>query len=175
MKKNEPDSTRLIKRIRRLLSRLSRFTNQLQRHQLSCGPVTVQQCSTLEALVNGPLPMKKLAAEVALHQSTLTRVVEKLEEKTYVVRHRPAKNQRVVEVALTENGRQVYSDISASSTQLIGRILELLPKQEWESAAHGLEVLCDLLDPQNKVVQQIISGCCCSDLQTITKSRKTEK
>ena len=90
-------SNTLIRRARRSLSRLARFTNRLQRTQLACGPVTVQQCHTLEALTDGPLPMNRLADEVALHQSTLTRVVEKLEAKGLVVRERPAENQRVVD------------------------------------------------------------------------------
>ena len=100
MPKTEFSADDSIKRTRRSLTRLARFTNKLQRTQLACGPVTVQQCHTLEALNDGSMTMNKLADEVALHQSTLTRVVEKLEEKKLVVRKRPQDNQRVVEVTL---------------------------------------------------------------------------
>ena len=62
-------------------SRLTRFITQLTREQLSCCPITVQQSYTLEALMGGPKSMKALAAEAAFHQSTMTRIVEKLERQ----------------------------------------------------------------------------------------------
>jgi DNA-binding MarR family transcriptional regulator len=163
----DTEKRELIRRARRSLTRLARFTNRLQRTQLSCGPVTVQQCHTLEALTSGPLPMNKLADEVALHQSTLTRVVEKLEEKGLVARARPANNQRVVQVSLTDSGRDLFTQIDATSNQMIAQIIALVDPIERPGAVRGLEVLCDLLDPQNVKVQQIIAGCCCGDLPQI--------
>ena len=155
MKKTSPPSGDLIGRARRSLTRLARFTNQLQRTQLSCGPDTVQQCHTLEALSKGPLPMNRLADEVAVHQSTLTRVVEKLEVKDLVTRTRPANNQRTVEVALTEEGKTLFTQIDAASTQMIGNMLTLVAAEERAGAVRGLEILCDLLDPENAMVQQM--------------------
>ena len=96
----------LVQRSRQSFTRLARFFNQLMREQLTCGPVTVQQCYALEALVDGPRTMNELAAEVALHQSTLTRVVEKLEKQNLVQRRRLAHNQRSVEVRITEIGKK---------------------------------------------------------------------
>ena len=95
----------LVERSYRSFTRLARFFNQLMRQQLFCGPVTVQQCYTLEALMDGPKTMNALAAEVALHQSTLTRVVEKLEKQNFAIRTRKADNQRTVEVRITEDGQ----------------------------------------------------------------------
>ena len=155
----------IVRRARRALTRLARFTNRLQRTQLSCGPVTVQQCHTLEALTNGPLPMKRLADEVALHHSTLTRVVEKLEEKGLVARARPPSNQRVVIISLTDGGRALFAQIDAASNQMIARIIALIDPAERNSAVRGLEVLCDLLNPQNATAQQIIGGCCCGETE----------
>ena len=42
----------LVKRSQQSFTRLARFINQLMREQLGCGPVTVQQCYTLEALID---------------------------------------------------------------------------------------------------------------------------
>jgi len=148
-------------RARRSLSRLARFANRFQRLQLACGPVTVRQCQTLEALMDGPLPMKKLADEVALHQSTLTRVVEKLERKGLVTRGRTPGNRRAVEVALTDSGRSLYSMLDATSTEVVGQVLALLPQEDQEVAVKGLELLSSLLDPRNEEVQSLIAGCCC--------------
>jgi len=163
MTKSQAQSNEIIRRTRRAMTRLARFTNRLQRTQLACGPVTVQQCHALEALADGPLAMNKLAEEVALHQSTLTRVVEKLEEKALVVRERLADNQRVVEVRQTDLGREVWAQIDTASMDMIAQILGLVAPDEREGAVRGLEIVCDLLDPQNARAQEIITGCCCAD------------
>lgn len=148
-------------RARRSLSRLARFANRFQRVQLACGPVTVRQCQTLEALMDGPRSMKKLADEVALHQSTLTRVVEKLEGKGLITRGRRPGNRRAVEVEITDSGRSLYSLLDATSTEVVGQVLALLPREDQKIAVKGLELLSGLLDPRNVEVQGLISGCCC--------------
>ena len=51
----------LVQRSRNSFTRLARFFNQLMREHLMCGPVTVQQCYTLEALVEGPKTMPPAA------------------------------------------------------------------------------------------------------------------
>ena len=116
----------LVKRSRKSFTRLARFINQLMREQLFCGPVTVQQCYTLEALVDGPKTMNALAAEVALHQSTLTRIVEKLEKQKLVRRQRMENNQRSVEVQITETGKQTHLFLEQAGEQMISELLDIV-------------------------------------------------
>ena len=47
---------------------------------------------------------------------------------------------------------------------MIAQIIAMLDPAERHGAVRGLEVLCDLLDPQNARVQQIITGCCCGEM-----------
>ena len=152
----------LVKRSRQSFTRLARFFNQLMREQLVCGPVTVQQCYTLEALVDGPLSMKDLAAEVALHQSTLTRVVEKLERQHLVQRTRMPDNQRSVEVCLTDAGKQTYVFLDAAGSQMISDLLDLIPKKRRVAIVDAMEELAKLLDPSNKDFQKLLQGCRCN-------------
>lgn len=151
----------LIERSYRSFTRLARFFNQLMREQLFCGPVTVQQCYTLEALMNGPRTMNALAAEVALHQSTLTRVVEKLERQNLAIRTRKANNQRIVEVRITEVGKQTYLLLKAQSSQMIAALLDLIPRDRQSSVVEAMEELANLLDPQNEAFQKLLKGCRC--------------
>jgi DNA-binding MarR family transcriptional regulator len=152
----------LVERSRQSFTRLARFINQLMREQLFCGPVTVQQCYTLEALMNGPKSMKALAADVALHQSTLTRVVEKLERQNLVSRTRKPHNQRSVEVQITETGRQTYLVLQKESMQMISDLLDLIPKDRRASIVEATEVLANLLNPKNEAFQKLLKGCRCS-------------
>jgi DNA-binding MarR family transcriptional regulator len=152
----------LIERSRQSFTRLARFINQLMREQLLCGPVTVQQCYTLEALMDGPKSMKSLAAEVALHQSTLTRVVEKLERQNLARRERNPNNQRSVEVQITDTGKQTYLFLEKASTQMISDLLDLIPGDRRVSVVEAMEELANLLDPDNAAFQKLLKGCRCS-------------
>ena len=152
----------LVKRSRQSFTRLARFINQLMRRQLGCGPVTVQQCYTLEALMDGPRSMKSLAAEVALHQSTLTRVVQKLEKQNLVRRRRPEDNQRRVEVKITEAGRQIYRFLDDAGSQMISDLLDHIPKNRQVAVVDAMEELAELLNPNNEVFQKLLQGCRCN-------------
>ena len=152
----------LVLRSRYAFTRLARFFNKLMREQLMCGPVTVQQCYTLEALVDSPKTMNELAAEVALHQSTLTRVVEKLEKQNLVQRRRPADNQRSVEVRITEAGKQTYSFLDHASSQMISDLLDHIPKERQAEVVEAMEELANLLNPNNEAFQKLLKGCRCN-------------
>jgi DNA-binding MarR family transcriptional regulator len=151
----------LVMRSRKSFTRLARFFNQLMREQLMCGPVTVQQCYTLEALIDGPLSMKDLAAEVALHQSTLTRVVEKLEKQNLVQRARKSDNQRSVEVRLTDAGQQTYVFLDAAGSQMISDLLDLIPEERQGAIVDAMEEVANLLNPNNEAFQKLLQGCRC--------------
>ena len=152
----------LVNRSKHCFTRLARFINQLMREQLGCGPVTVQQCYTLEALTAGPRSMKSLAAEVAIHQSTLTRVVEKLEKQNLVRRRRPANNQRRVEVQITDAGRQLYAFLNDASSQMISDLLDHIPKNRQVAVVEAMEALAELLNPDNEAFQKLLKGCRCN-------------
>jgi DNA-binding MarR family transcriptional regulator len=134
---------KLVERSRQSFTRLARFINQLMREQLFCGPVTVQQCYT------------------PLHQSTLTRVVEKLERQNLVSRTRKLHNQRSVEVQITETGKQTYVFLERESMRMISDLLDLIPKDRRASIVEAMEVLASLLNPENEAFQKLLKGCRC--------------
>ena len=163
----ESKKDQLICRSRNAFTRLARFINQLMREQLAGSPVTVQQCYTLEALMEQSRTMSELAGEVAIHQSTLSRIVEKLEKQGFVKRTRPAENQRKVEVNITEKGRQMYQYLDSQCNQMISGLIDLIPAQEQEALLTSLEAVTRLLDPQNEDFQKILKQCCCSSADNI--------
>jgi len=151
----------LVERSYHSFTRLARFFNQLMRQQLFCGPVTVQQCYALEALMDGPKSMNVLAGEVALHQSTLTRVVEKLEKQNFVLRSRKPDNQRKVEVQITKTGRQTYRLLKNQSAQMISSLLDLIPEDRRAPVVESMEELANLFEPQNQAFQELLDKCQC--------------
>ncbi|MHC4474334.1 MAG: MarR family winged helix-turn-helix transcriptional regulator [Planctomycetota bacterium] len=150
-----------IQSLRRSFSRLERFFSLLMREQFSCCPVTVQQWYALEALTDGAKSMNALAAEVALHQSTLTRIVEKLEKQAFVNRTRKPGNQRSVEVELTDAGRKMCEFMDQQCVQMTGDLLDMIPKERQASTVEAMEIFSSLLDPENPAFQQVHERCCC--------------
>ena len=152
----------LVEKSRQSFSVLTGTDSPFNREQLFGGPVTMQQCYTLEALINGPKSMSALAAEVALHQSTLTRIVEKLEKQNLLNRRRKENNQRTVEVQITEAGKQVHALLEEQSSQMISELLDLIPQSRQVAVVESMEELANLLDPANEAFQQLLKGCRCN-------------
>jgi len=97
---HDPDLADLAAELRRLW------------HALAHGPdhskidgLQRQQVWVLGALSHGPRRMTDLAECAQTSQASLTGIVDRLEEQGLVERSRLAADRRVVEVALTETGR----------------------------------------------------------------------
>ena len=160
-----------IRSLRKSFSRLERSFSQLMREQFSCCGTTVQQWNCLEVLLDEPKSMNSLAAEVALHQSTVTRIVAKLEKQGFATRTRKATNQRSVEVRITESGREMYTWMDGQCSQMTSDLLDLLPSERQGSTVETMEEFSKQLDPSNRAFHEVLKKCCeqgecCSQEQT---------
>lgn len=88
--------------------------------------------------------MTHLARHLRLTVGTLTTTIDRLVAKGYVFRHRLDDDRRVVEVGLSQKGREVFNDIESSRRLLAERIFGQLNPEE-------RTVLKDLL---SKLVKQ---------------------
>jgi len=154
------ERTEQIRSLRQSFSRLERFFSQLMREQFSCCGATVQQWNCLEVLLDGPKSMNVLAAEVALHQSTVTRIIEKLEKQGFVTRTRKEGNQRSVEVRITESGKSMYTWMDGQCSQMTSDLLDLLPSDRQPAIVEAMEEFSKLLDPSNEAFQKVLKRCC---------------
>ena len=149
-----------IQSLHQSFTRLEKFFNLLMRQQFACCSVTVQQWYTLKALMDGPRTMNELAAEVALHQSTMTRIVEKLEKQGFVTKTRKAANQRTVEVRITASGKEICMAMDKQCAQMTADLLDLLPSDRQANVVEAVETFTRLLDPADEAFQQVLRNCC---------------
>ncbi len=156
-------NTNLAQRAYHAFTYLSRRVSRLMREQLSPCPITVQQCYALESLMQGPKSMNTLAEDVAIHQSTLTRIVEKLEKQGLVERTRKVDNQRMVEVQITVTGRQVHQQLYRESLQMVSALMDQVPKDQHETLISALETVVRLVDPENPTFRNAMASCCASN------------
>jgi len=91
-----------------------------------------QQFWVLGALAEGPRRMSDLAECAQTSQASLTGIVDRLEERGLVERVRSSGDRRVVEVALTIDGR---AEMRASHARMLERIDEVLSPLSAEERA----------------------------------------
>ncbi|NTW28953.1 MAG: MarR family transcriptional regulator [Coriobacteriia bacterium] len=89
-----------------------------------------QQRWVLEALARGPRRMSDLAEGTCTSQASLTGIIDRMEERGLVERVRPAGDRRVVEVSLTEAGRQEKARVHGITVARLGKMLEPLDAAE---------------------------------------------
>jgi DNA-binding MarR family transcriptional regulator len=119
---------------------------------LNCG-ISVSQCYILETLhTHGALTVGEIAKKMYLSISTVTRVVDQLVKKKYVVREEGSKDHRVHFTKLTATGEKIYQQSWQNIFQSEKMILENF---EPENRA----MLIDFLKKLNAAVQQWQNQC----------------
>jgi MarR family 2-MHQ and catechol resistance regulon transcriptional repressor len=76
----------------------------------------------------GSLPFGEIGAKMLVTVSNLTGIVDRLEDKKFVVRKRDDKDRRVVHVMLTEKGAKLYKSTIPLFEKCVGEIFAGLSK-----------------------------------------------
>ncbi len=127
----------------RLRVAVLRLSRRLRKHDLA--GLTPSQLSTLSSVgVCGPVRLGDLAAAERIAPSTLTRLVNVLEDRGYLLRQPAPDDARAFLVTMTDSGRDVLERIRAEATSLLSEILSTLPADQLaalEAALPALEQL----------------------------------
>lgn len=110
-----------------------------------CGaPVPVSEAHALTVLLEqGPLSQNRLAAELRLTKSTVSRLVVQLERRGWTTR-RPGDNDgRERHVELTTEGRKAAREIGQLRGERMARLLERLPESDRRDVLAALAKLVD--------------------------------
>jgi DNA-binding MarR family transcriptional regulator len=133
----------LIYQIRRLMQAGSLYSRELEKnHQVSAA-----QLNCLLALYdNGPLPPSQIARWIFVKPSTVTGIIDRLEQKDLVRRSRNSPDRRVITIELTENGLHLCRYAPPPIQQKILDGLKKLPENEVENILGALDQLTKMLD-----------------------------
>jgi len=121
--------------MKRLWHRMSRDQAQVHMER--------QQYWVLSALEGGPRRMSALAECAETSQTSLTGIVDRLEDRGLVVRSRSAEDRRVVDVSLSEAGRQ---ELFQRRVLFVARLENVLSPLDAEERAEFLMLLRKLTD-----------------------------
>lgn len=96
--------------------------------------LTVSQFGVLEALHHiGPLSQKDLARKLLKSSGNLVTVIDNLQQRGLVERNRLARDRRVIEVRLTDEGRQMITQLFPEHAKSILKVMSVLDEAELES------------------------------------------
>ena len=134
---------RVLQSLRRIIRAVEMHSKKLAHSHKITGP----QLGCLAAIKeDGPLTTTKLAQAVYLSPSTIVGIVDRLEEKMLVTRHRGSKDRRQVQIFLTEAGEQLLDRAPSALQDTLAEALKSLPELEQVSITLALEKIVDLME-----------------------------
>ncbi len=129
----------------RLRTAVARLARRLRRRGL--GELTPSQLSAL-ATISRCMPVRlcDLAAREGVSASTLSRLVDQLEDRGMVRRERDARDARSSQVVVTADGAHLLEDLRRNGTTLVLRALQSLDASERTALLAALPALERLAD-----------------------------
>ena len=145
------DLTReIIFSIRKLMQGAELYTKELNKKyhvsaaQLNCILTLYEQ---------GSLPPSQIAKYMMVKSSTVTGVVDRLEQKGLVTRTRNSPDRRIINIELTETGKKLARNAPPPIQQKIIDGIKKLPEKEIKRVVIALTKLSDMLDVQDLEVE----------------------
>ncbi len=152
VKNNKDHVKEIVWLIRRLMQGSYLYNKELSKKY----QVSAPQLSSLLALYeNGPLPPSQIAKYIMVNSSTVTGIIDRLEQKGLVERSRISLDRRVITVTLTERGQELAKNAPPPIQEKIVDGLQKLPPNEIEQIVQALTKLTYMLDVQDLEVDQI--------------------
>ena len=117
-----------------------------------CGKMnlTVPQVLSLSVLADGPLPISKLAEKTGSANSTISGVVDRLEQMGLARRIRSAEDRRVITVEATEAFFAMWEKTQTFASEYFTSLLHQLTPQEQETVLQGFALMDKVLTAQKQ-------------------------
>ncbi|MBF7016247.1 MarR family winged helix-turn-helix transcriptional regulator [Staphylococcus durrellii] len=124
------------------LNRTLDYLEQIVREDIKQYGLNVTEFAVLELLYNkGDQPIQRIRQRVLIASSSISYVVDKLEEKGYVTRVKDLQDKRIYNATLTEEGRTLMAQIFPQHAQTLTSTFSVLSEKELESLQYILKKL----------------------------------
>ena len=118
------DVAAIVQGLRRIVRALQSYSQGVRARYGLTGP-QLWALKTLQR--SGPLTIGGLADALAVHQSSMSVLLDRLEERDLIARRRRADDQRVVEVRLTRRGTAMAADAPEAAQGQLLHALDAMP------------------------------------------------
>ncbi len=118
-----------------------RMFSSFEREQVCCGTVSAAQCVLLQTLLEGEWDVTSLASATRVTKGAMTRLVDGLEARGWVVRKKAEGDGRRVLISLTEAGRTEAAQLRRRTERSIATILAEIPESDRDGVTRSLHLL----------------------------------
>lgn len=139
----ESPEIRILSALRRIIQVMDIHSRQL----VSNYDVTAPQLMSLAVVAEeGPISLGDIAKSVHLSPSTIVGVLDRLVDKNYVKRRRDKKDRRLINVTITEKGRELIKKAQHPFMDILESTKKEFPLPEREKVADCLEKLVEITE-----------------------------
>lgn len=133
----------VLQSLRRIMRAVDIYSRKIK---AQCN-LTAPQLVCLNALADaGPETVTGLARRVHLSASTMVGIIDRLERRGLVERHRDKDDRRVVNVSATAAGRKLVAAAPSALQESLANGLAALPEQEQATIARSLAKVVELME-----------------------------
>lgn len=132
------DTTEIVQGLRRIVKALHTYSQDVRNAYGLTGP----QLWALKTLRHhGRMSTGRLAAALAVHQSSVSILVDRLDKRGLVRRVRGQLDHRFVDIELTKRGAALAEDAPEAAQGRLLHALEAMPPREVRTIRHAVERL----------------------------------
>lgn len=139
------------------LRRLFQVVNRQSKNEVFETGLTGPQLWALKTLSDEPensITVSTLAEKMCLNSSTVVRILDVLEAKTFAQRVRSTHDRRIVYVGVTTKGRLIINQSSNVAQTMLINGLHKLSENKLNNLANGLSQLVNILNSEHFPHQQ---------------------
>ncbi|KNZ70418.1 transcriptional regulator, MarR family [Thermincola ferriacetica] len=119
--------------------------------QISDYGFTVPQLMLMQELYNYPeITLKELSERMGLAKSTVSGIVDRLEQQGAVTRLRDTGDRRTVKISLTPRMLEIKESMNMIKHNYLAGLLEGVDREEIEKIIYGLKRLNSLMESKSK-------------------------
>jgi DNA-binding MarR family transcriptional regulator len=137
------DTVEIVQGLRRIVKALHTYSQDVQNAYRLTGP-QLWALKTLQR--NGRLSTGRLAAALAVHQSSVSILVDRLEKRGLIRRIRGRLDHRVVEMELTKRGAALAAEAPEAAQGRLLHALEAMPPREVRRIRHAVDRLVQAME-----------------------------
>ncbi|NQT83603.1 MarR family transcriptional regulator [bacterium] len=143
-------SSRYDLRVLKALRQVIRATDLYSRRLLTLHNITSPQLICLLAISEEePVTVSKLAKKNFISPSTLIGILDRLDYKGLIGRSRDTRDRRIVNVILTESGKDLIRNAPSPLQDKLTQALNRLPETEKAAIAESIELVVKMMDVDN--------------------------
>ncbi|HTR19649.1 MAG TPA: MarR family winged helix-turn-helix transcriptional regulator [Gemmatimonadales bacterium] len=139
------DTAQIVQGLRRIVKALHGYSQEVRAAYGLTGP----QLWALNALQRGPATVGQLAVALAVHQSSISILLDRLERRGLVRRLRREPDRRVVAVELTRRGAVLAADAPEPAQGRLLHALARMPHQEVRKVRRVVDRLVHAMEAED--------------------------